>query len=236
MRGSVSQNRGDARTAVERVRGALHLAITSGSLPSGARLRETQIAVRYRVSRTPVREALRHLAAEGLVVILPHAGAQVAGFSIAEIDEIFEIRGALEVLAAGRAADRATPQTVKALRAQLQRCEAAVRQSDVHRQAVENERLHVLIYACAASPQLERVIQGLGDRLRQYRAASLSRQDRPREALDEHRALLAAITRRDIAATRELASRHAENARSAATRWYLEESRVEARRAGGGHR
>jgi DNA-binding GntR family transcriptional regulator len=221
---------------VERVRSALHLAITSGSLASGARLREAQIAARYRVSRTPVREALRHLAAEGLVVILPNAGAQVAGFSLGEIDEIFEIRGALEVLAAGRAAERATPQVVQTLRAQLRRCEAAVRKHDIHRQAVENERLHALLYTTAASPQLRRVIESLGDRLRQYRAASLSRPDRPREALDEHRALLAAIARRDIAATRELASRHAQNARSAATRWYLEESRVDARRAEGGHR
>jgi len=125
MRRSVSRSRGDARTAVERVHGALHLAITSSSLASGTRLRETEIATRYRVSRTPVREALRHLAAEGLVVILPHAGAQVAGFSIAEVDEIFEIRGALEVLAAGRAAERATPEMVRTLRAQLQRCQAA---------------------------------------------------------------------------------------------------------------
>lgn len=236
MRRSVSRSRGDARTAVERVHGALHLAITSGSLASGTRLRETQIAARYRVSRTPVREALRHLAAEGLVVILPHAGAQVAGFSVAEIDEIFEIRGALEVLAAGRAAERATPEMVKALRAQLQRCQAAARQPDVYRQAIENERLHALLYSAAASPQLKVVIESLGHRLRQYRAASLSRPDRPREALDEHRALLAAIARHDIRATRELASRHAENARSAATRWYLEEGRVEARRAEGGHR
>jgi DNA-binding GntR family transcriptional regulator len=221
---------------VERVRGALYLGITSGSLPSGMRLRETQIAAKYGVSRTPVREALRHLAAEGLVVILPHAGAQVAGFSLAEIDEIFEIRGALEVLAAGRAAQRATPDDVRALRAQLHRCQGAVRQGDVHRQTVENERLHALLYAAAASPQLKVFIESLSQRLRQYRAASLSRPDRPREALDEHGALLAAIARRDVRATRDLAERHANNARSAATQWYLDESRVGARRAEGGHR
>ncbi len=233
---SVSRSRGDARTAVERVHSALHVAITSGSLASGTRLRETQIAARYRVSRTPVREALRHLAAEGLVVILPHAGAQVAGFSVAEIDEIFEIRGALEVLAATRAVERVMPAQITKLRTQLRRCETASRQNDVVAQVVENGRFHTLLYSAGASPQLEDLIESLGHRLRRYRVASLSWSDRPRDSLHEHRAILTAMARRDVQATRELVSQHAQNARSAATRWYLEQDRSRSRRAEGGQR
>lgn len=236
MRRLLVARREDTRTAVERVYAALHLAITSGSLATGARLRETEIASRYRVSRTPVREALRHLAAEGLVVILPHAGAQVAGFSLAEIDELFEIRGALEVLAATRAVERVTAAEMKKLRAQLRRCEAASRLTDVDAQVVENGRFHGLLYSAAASPQLEQLIESLGHRLRRYRAASLSWPDRPRDSLHEHRAILAAMSRRDVQATRELVSQHAQNARSAATRWYLEQDRNRSRRAEGGQR
>ncbi|HET8570127.1 MAG TPA: GntR family transcriptional regulator [Candidatus Limnocylindria bacterium] len=229
-------HREDSRTAAERIRRALHLAITTGGLATGARLRESEIAERYRVSRTPVREALRHLAAEGLVDILPHVGAQVAGFSLAEIDELFEIRGALEVLAVTRAVKRIGPAELAALRAQFKRCEAASRTGTVEAQMRENIRFHTMLYSAAASPQLLELINSLGTRLRRYRTASLSWGDRPQESLEEHRAILAAAARRDAKAARELVSHHAQQARTAATHWYLEQDRGRPRRAEGGRR
>lgn len=221
-------------TAVDRVERGLRRAITSGSLEAGERLREEEIAKRYRVSRTPVREALRHLRGDGLIVILPNVGAQVAGFSLAEIDELFEIRGALEVLAAARAATRVTPAAAKRLQAQLLRSETAARRATVERLAEENTRLHDAIYELAGSPQLVRLIDSLSERLARFRVASLSSPHRPGEALAEHRALVAAITRRDVNRVRELAIGHAEKARLAATRWYLDQDRANARRALGG--
>ena len=226
----------DARTAAARVRDALRIRITSGDLVAGARLREEELAARYRVSRTPVREAIRHLAAEGLVLVLPHAGAQVAGYSLAEIDELFEIRCALQVLAATRAVERATPAAIRGLRAQLRRCEAASRANGVGTQVRENGAFHDLLHAAAASPQLEELLEAIGHRLQRHRAASLSWPRRPRESLDEHRAILTALARRDVQAMRDLVSQHSENARTAATRWYLEQDRHRSRRAEGGQR
>ena len=218
-------------TAVDRVERGLRRAISSGALTAGTHLGEEEIAKRHGVSRTPVREALRHLKAEGLVVILPNAGAQVAGFSLAEVDELFEIRGALEVLAAQRAASRVTPEAARRLRAQLQRTAAASRRANVEHMAQENARLHDAIYELAGSPQLVRLIDSLSEKLARFRVASLSAPDRPREALAEHRALVAAIAERDVKRVRELAISHAEKARLAATRWYLEHDRANARRA-----
>lgn len=226
----------DARTAAARVRDALRTRITSGDLAAGARLREEEIAARHHVSRTPVREALRHLAAEGLVRVLPHAGAQVADWSLAEIDELFEIRTALQVLAATRAAERATPATIRSLRAQLRRCEAAARLNDHDALMRENGRFHAMLHHGAGSPQLEELLEAIDHRLQRYRAASLSLPQRPRGSLEEHAAILAALARRDVRATRQLVSEHSENARSAATRWYLDQDRRRSRRAQGGQR
>lgn len=228
--------REDQRTAAARVRDALRIRITSGDLVAGARLREEEIAARHGVSRTPVREALRHLAAEGLVRILPHAGAQVAGYSLSEIDELFEIRTALQVLAITRAVERVTPTGLRELRAQLGRCEIAARSRDLRAQMRENAKFHGMLHRAAASPQLEELLDAIDHRLRRYRAASLSSPHRPRISLEEHKAILAAMARRDIQATRELVSQHSENARTAATRWYLEQDRRRSRRAQGGQR
>ncbi len=217
--------RGIRGTAVNRVHGSLLRRISTGDIEPGTRLREQEVARRHGVSRTPVREAFRRLEAEGFVTVLPHAGAQVSDISLAEIDELFEIRGALEVLAAQRAARNADAQLAERLRAQLRRCATAAR-SDVGRLIAENERLHSLMYDAARSPQLVRLIDSLGARLHRSRVASLSLPDRPAQALDEHRALAAAIVARDVAKARTIATEHAEHGRRAATRWYLEHHRV----------
>lgn len=81
-------------------------AILSGDFPAGMRLTELQLADEMGVSRTPIREAIRNLEQEGLVVMIPRRGAYVADVSIHDINEVYEIRTALETLAAGLAAER----------------------------------------------------------------------------------------------------------------------------------
>lgn len=220
-----SDGRGPRVTAVDRVHRSLLRRITGGEFEPGARLRADAVARRHGVSRTPVREAFRRLEAEGLIAMFPHVGAQVSGVSLAEIDELFEIRGTLEVLAVQRAAGRADARLAERLRAQLRRC-ARVVAGDVERVAAENERLHALVYEAAGSPQLVRLIETLGSKLHRFRVASLSSWERPRQALDEHRALAAAIAARDVDRARQLAIAHSEQGRIAATRWHLEHHRA----------
>lgn len=229
---SLSVARPARTTAVSRVHGAILRRIENGELGPGTRLREEEVARRHGVSRTPVREAFRWLQAEGLVTVLPHVGAQVSDITLAEIDELFEIRGALEVLAVQRAARNADARLRQGLRTQLRRCEAAV-SGRGDRLIAENERLHSLMYEAARSPQLVQLIESLGTRLRRARVASLSLADRPAQALDEHRALAAAVIARDVAKARVLAADHAERGRRAATNWYLEHHRVTGTNGGG---
>jgi len=221
--------RGTRTTAVDRVHRQLAARIKGAQLEPGARLAAETVAREYGVSRTPVREAFRRLEAEGLVSVEPHVGATVTRISLAEIDELFEIRGALEVLAVQRAAERADEALAEGLREQLRRCEA-VPKGAVERTAIENERLHALVYAAAGSPQLVRLIDSLGSKIHRVRIVSLSLGDRPRRALDEHRAIAAAVAARDVNLARDLAIEHAEHARVAATRWHLDHQR-----AGGTH-
>ncbi|MER7438453.1 GntR family transcriptional regulator, partial [Pseudonocardia alni] len=96
------------RRASERAQAALREEILTGALAAGAHLGEVELADRLGVSRTPVREALSRLAAEGLVELHPHRGARVATFSEADLDDIFGVRTALEPRATALAAARAT--------------------------------------------------------------------------------------------------------------------------------
>jgi len=212
-------------TAVDLVHRRLAARITEGELEPGTRLGAEAVARDYGVSRTPVREAFRRLEAEGLVSVVPHVGAKVSRVSLAEIDELFEIRGALEVLAVQRAAKRADEGLAERLREQLRRCEA-VPTADVEGTASENERLHALMYEAAGSPQLVRLIETLGSKLHRFRMASLSSGDRPQQALDEHRAIAAAVAARDVERAGHLAMEHARHGRIAATRWHLEHQRA----------
>lgn len=217
--------KGARLTAVDRVHDGLVARIADGDLEPDARLTAEAVAREYRVSRTPVREAFRRLEAEGLLSLVPHLGAKVQRISLGEIDELFEIRGALEVLAVQRAAERADARLARRLREQLRRCES-VPAGDVDRAARENERLHALMYEAAESPQLVRLIDSLGAKLRRFRRASLSSRDRPRRAFDEHRAIAEAVAARDVERARRLAMEHAHNGRAAATRWHLDRQRA----------
>lgn len=102
--------------AVDRVAGAIQAQVLSGAVPVGARLRQEALAEEFGVSRTPVREALRHLQATGLVELLPNRGAIVRGPSAREIREAYEVRAELEGLAAELAAGRISDRDLLRLR------------------------------------------------------------------------------------------------------------------------
>jgi len=212
-------------SAVDLVHHRLAARIKGAELEPGAHLPAEAVAREYGVSRTPVREAFRRLEAEGLVSVVPHVGARVTRVPLAEIDELFEIRGALEVLAVQRAAERANPAVARQLRRQLERCES-VPPGDVEGAASENEHLHALMYEAAGSPQLVRLIESLGSKLHRFRIASLSSRGRPQQALREHQAIAAAIASGDVNRARELAIEHADHGRIAATRWHLDDQRA----------
>jgi DNA-binding GntR family transcriptional regulator len=149
--------------AVDRAYEELRNRIRSGSLPAGARLREENLAEQLGLSRTPVREALRRLQADGLVEVVAHRGAHVAAWTEHDLDEIFGLRALLEGRAARLAAERVNDAQAAALRAtaeELSRVASRAR-PDLSLIRALNFEFHAGVLAAAASPRLVALLQGL---------------------------------------------------------------------------
>src|SRR5690606_38504851 len=129
------------------VRVALEDDIISGRLQAGDKLDEQQLAARFEVSRTPVREALRHLEAQGIVQVRPRMGAVVASFSIPDVIEMFEVMAQLEALCARLAARRMRPEEKETLVKYHHDCAAAADEGDFNTYYQENVIFHEAIYA-----------------------------------------------------------------------------------------
>jgi DNA-binding GntR family transcriptional regulator len=142
-----------AEGAVQQVIGALTADIAEGRLPPGARLTEAALATRFGLSRGPVREALRHLAVQGLLAHRRHAGAEVRRLTRAELRALFDLREVTEGLAARLAAAHATaPPAAARLRAALDRLAEAAAAGDIAAFGAANAAFHAEIVALAANP------------------------------------------------------------------------------------
>ncbi len=186
--------------AAERAYSTVRDGILHGTYAAGSRLTELELAQAAGVSRTPVREALRRLHAEGLVEFSPNHGAVVALFEPEDAEEIFELRSLLEPITARRAALRASSADIAALRCLS---EAQLRESRQRRPGYLlrigelNDQFHRLLQKTAASPRLEKALAGLIEApliLRtfgQYTPAELQR------SADQHLELAQALEARD---------------------------------------
>lgn len=160
---------------------ALKERVASGAVLPGAWLREHAVATSLGLSRTPVREALRLLAAEGVVELVHNRGARVVDWTPDDIDEAYRLRALLEGYGAGLAARRADAECVRELRTLQDRYERALAQEDRHVTPAQcNDDFHAAVLAAAGSPRLaallavvssaplvRRVLQGYGDDDRQ---------------------------------------------------------------------
>jgi len=150
--------------AVERAYEAVRSGIIAGRYLAGARLTEQEIATTAGVSRTPVREALRRLDAEGFVEFTPNLGAIVTAWTEADSDEVFDLRAMLESYGARRASTRATHEQIDELRrlAELQYRESVDRgRGHLERIAELNSQFHRRLQEAAASPRLSRALAAL---------------------------------------------------------------------------
>jgi len=190
-------------------------AIINQVLKPGERLMEIQLAEEMGVSRTPVREAIRKLELEGLVVMVPRRGAYVAGISMKDIHEVFEVRGALEALAASLAAERITPEELEEMERQMVK-EAEETEANNLRNIVEvDATFHDLLYKAARNQRLLQFVSILQEQLHRFRSASLARPGRSKTALEEHKKIVEALAERDAVLAEKLAREHIENAENA---------------------
>ncbi|NLW48955.1 MAG: GntR family transcriptional regulator [Firmicutes bacterium] len=187
-------------------------AIISGQLQAGERLMEIQLAEEMGVSRTPVREAIRKLELEGLVAMIPRKGAYVAGLSFKEIADVFEIRGALEGLAAELAAERITEEELEELERYLVRIAEAIDKGDLEKVVANDTDFHSILYQASRNQRLSQIINNLREQIQRFRTTSLSYPGRMKNALEEHRKIVEAISARDGELASKLAHEHIENA------------------------
>ncbi|MEQ8237103.1 MAG: GntR family transcriptional regulator [Syntrophomonadaceae bacterium] len=196
----------------ELVLDAIRSAIMNGTLQPRERLMEIQMAEELGVSRTPIREALRKLELEGFIVMVPRKGAYVADLSFKDIADVFEIRAALEGLAAGLAAERITEEELEAMERNLVEKQEAIRNNDIDRLVQVDTNFHELLYQASRNQRLSTIISNLREQIQRFRLASLSYPGRNKESLEEHKKLVEAIQARDSQLARQLATEHIENA------------------------
>ncbi|WP_326836691.1 GntR family transcriptional regulator [Amycolatopsis rhabdoformis] len=188
----------------QRVREELRERILSGLLKPGDRLVERELAEGLGVSRVPVREAIRSLEAEGFVVVESPRRVVVRTLSRVDVEELFDVREALESLAAGLAASRAGKPELRRLERLLADAARAAARGDAARTAVLNSRFHDEIVAIAGNGLLTTLIEPLEGRLRWL----TSQNEHWSDLHEEHHGLVAAIASGDAARAKAFAADH----------------------------
>ncbi|GHH02854.1 GntR family transcriptional regulator [Streptomyces lanatus] len=188
----------------ERVLATLRQDIIAGRLRPGDRLVERELAERLGVSRVPVREAIRALVVEGFVQFESARRTVVRRLTPADVNELFELREALEVYAAGLAASRATPQDLAEVEQLLDQAAAATEAGDAEVITDVNSRLHDRIVAMAGNTLLIEALEPVAGRLRWM----TRRNEEWPQLLVEHRELYEAIASGDPHRAREHALAH----------------------------
>ena len=195
-------------SAAQRVADLLRERIVKGDIPPGGRIVERKLSAELAVSRTPVREALKVLQADGLLEISMHRGAQVTAFSAREAEDLFETIGAMESLAAQRLAERMRPGVLDRLEAlhvrnlDLHAAQDAAAYFDV------NSEIHDIIVEEAGNTVLRDSRRRLLARARRGRYLAIMRPERWREAVEEHERLMAALRAGDAPAAGAVWMRH----------------------------
>jgi DNA-binding GntR family transcriptional regulator len=186
----------------------LRLLITEGDLPPGARLNERELSERLGVSRTPLREAFRMLATEGLIVQLPNRGAQVVALGEDDVRQAFDVMGALEGLAGELACDQVTEADLVLLRGLQAEMERAHARHDLPAYYRVNRAIHERMTEIAANQVLAQTINALNARLHALRFRSNVNRVKWDRAVIEHRQMLGALAARDGSRLRELLVEH----------------------------
>ena len=213
MKGHLEQIRLDSDKPLrELVFENIRQAIVKGIFAPGERLMEIQLADDLGVSRTPVREAIRKLELEGFVVMIPRRGTYVANLSIKDINDVYEIRISLDVLAAGLAAERIEPEELEELNRLLLEISEAARTGPMDKIVRLDTAFHDVLYKASRNDRLRNIINNLREQITGIRGTSMRYPGRLADTLEEHRALVDSIAARDSERAQAAARIHLENA------------------------
>jgi DNA-binding GntR family transcriptional regulator len=200
----------DHQSLRERIVSRLRDAILAGDLPARSRLMEPQLAKRLAVSRTPLREAIRQLEAEGLVTSVSRVGAFVTEVTPQDLEETYAIRAALEGLAARQAAEHPDSGKGSVLRGILEELGQKTGNYRVYHEAAG--RFHEAIFDLSGNKRLQAMYYALTQQVARLRTLSLAVAKRPEVSLREHRRIAAAILRGNASQAERLMRLHVEGA------------------------
>ncbi len=189
----------------------LRQAILKGELKPGERLMEMHLANKLGVSRTPIREAIRMLEQEGLAVTIPRKGAQVAKMTEKDLQDVLEVRDALDELAVTCAFERMTSEQFVQLKEAMNAFEVAISTDDVRQIVEADEAFHDVIYAAAANPKLENIINSAREQMYRYRYEYVKDASVYQQLVDEHKAIISGFEKKDLQYIKDIMHTHLNN-------------------------
>lgn len=189
----------------------LRQAILKGELAPGERLMEIQLAERLGVSRTPIREAIRKLELEGLVLMIPRKGAEVAKISEKSLRDVLEVRRSLEELAIELACQRMTPESVVELEKKQEEFRDAVLNGSAMEIAETDEAYHDVIFKGTCNDRLVQMINNLREQMYRYRLEYIKDEDKRQVLIIEHDNILKAVRLRKVEEAKEAMREHIDN-------------------------
>ncbi|WP_373214665.1 GntR family transcriptional regulator [Ruminococcus sp. 5_1_39BFAA] len=191
----------------------LRQAILKGELKPGERLMEIALAERLGVSRTPIREAMRKLELEGLVVMIPRRGAQVANITEKDLNDVLEVRIALENMAIEKACENMTEDSMSKLWVAAKEFERTTAEGNLVKMAEADVAFHEIIYQASGNRRLIQVLNNLREQIYRYRVEYLKEEETRNLLVREHEEMTKAIRERDVKKAQEIAYEHVENQR-----------------------
>lgn len=189
----------------------LREAILKGELKPGERLMEIQLASQLGVSRTPIREAIRMLEQEGLAVTMPRKGAEVAKMTLKGMEDVLEIRAALDELASQLACDRISEEQLLRLEEKKVNFENCLKTGNVKFIAEADVSFHDVIYEATGNPKLVNMLNNLREQIYRYRVEYLKKAENYPILIEEHEAIYQSLVTRNREDARRAIDVHVEN-------------------------
>ena len=189
----------------------LRKAILKGELQPGERLMEVQLANRLGVSRTPIREAIRKLELEGLVLMIPRKGAEVAKISEKSLRDVLEVRRSLEDLAIELACQRMDEEDIKELEEAQDVFAQAIASGDAMAIAESDEHYHDVIYRGTYNDRLVQILYNLREQMYRYRLEYIKDEEKRQILLVEHDMILNALKLRHVQEAKQAVRVHIDN-------------------------
>jgi DNA-binding GntR family transcriptional regulator len=196
------------RTLHDEVAGYLRDMLVEGRIPPGAKLNERELCQLLKVSRTPLREAIKRLAAEGLVDLLPNRGAMAVRLGETDVLHSFEVLADLEGLSGELAARRITAAEVAAIKARHQEMLACFASQDLSGYYRLNAQIHAAINDAARNPVLAKTYREINARVQSLRFRTNQKESKWQRAVQEHEQMLVALEARDPVALRAILIEH----------------------------